>query len=216
MATVAGIAALWLAKHGRDTIIQVCGGEEKIAPTFMQLLRSTATPEPHWPVGQFGGGLVAADKLLGEPLPDGAVTPTLAPTSEENVAINRGGSATFAHLFEATVRADAVGSQPRAADTPVNPYDRLSARLADLLNTSQDKLPVDLGQIGQELAFYLATDPGLHRRFTNTVTPVLTRARGDAGQQAEGTSDFNGRLQDVRERLLAKVSARALAAKLEK
>jgi hypothetical protein len=216
VATVAGIAALWLAKHGRDTIIQACGGEEKIAPTFMQLLRSTAKPEPQWPVGQFGGGLVAADKLLGEPLPDGAATPTLTPTAEENVAINRGGSATFAHLFEGAVRADAVDSQPRAADMPVNPYDRLSSRLADLLNTSRDKLPVDLGQIGQELAFHLATDPVLHRRFTNAITPVPARARKDADQQDEGTSDFTGSLQDVRERLVARGVSRALAGKLEK
>ena len=99
---------------------------------------------------------------------------------------------------------------------PVNPYDRLSSRLADLLNTSRDKLPVDLGEIGQELAFHLATDPILHRRFTNAITPVPARARKDADQQDEGTSDFTGSLQDVRERLLARGVSRALAGKLEK
>lgn len=77
VATVAGIAALWLAKHGRNKIIQACGGEEKIAFTFLQLLRSTATPVPGWPAGQFGGGLVDADKLLDAPLPDGTTTPIM-------------------------------------------------------------------------------------------------------------------------------------------
>ena len=53
----------------------------------------------------------------------------------------------------------------------MNPAERLGDRLAALLNTTRDKLPADLGQIGQELAFYMATDPILHRRFATAIAP---------------------------------------------
>jgi serine protease len=208
VATVAGIAALWLAKHGRDKIIQACGGKEKLPSTFMQLLRATATPVPGWPAGQFGGGLVDADKLLAAPLPDGATVPTLAPTAEEHVAINRGGGTTFAHLFDAAIRADVSGPGMLAADEAANPQDRLSDRLATLLNTTKDKLPTDLGQVGQELAFYLATDPRLYRRFAQAISPPSPAA----AEAAPATPDEN--VEDVREGLLTKGVSPALGAKL--
>jgi thermitase len=221
VATAAGIAALWLAKHGRNTIIDACGGREKIGSAFLQLLRSTAKPEPRWPVGQFGGGLVDADRLLGEPLPDGVMTPPLAPTSEEYVAANRGGPATFGHLFEAAMSEPVAGAQALPANERGNPYDRLSARLAELLNTSREKLPIDLGQVGQELAFHLATDPSLHRQFANVVTPVQAgRATDDVDEREPPTEGSAGRdarsRQDIRERLFARGVSRALAAKLER
>ncbi len=216
VATVAGIAALWLAKHGRDTIVRACGGEEKVASAFLQLLRSTATPQPGWPVGEFGGGLVAADKLLGAPLPDGTVTPALAPTAEENATLNRGGGATFAHLFETAIKADSSGSQPRAFGASGSSYDQLGARLSELLNTSQDKLPVDLGQIGQELAFHLSTDPALYRRFRDAVTAGPVDAGEDTGRRSEDTRDISGNVREVRERLLRRGVSRALAFKLGK
>jgi serine protease len=207
VATVAGIAALWLAKHGRDNIIRACGGREKLPSTFMQLLRATATPVPGWPAGQFGGGLVDADKLLAAPLPDGAIVPTVAPTAEEHVALNRGGSTTFAHLFEPAMRADVSGPGMFAAEVAI-PRDRLSDRLATLLNTTTDKLPTDLGQVGQELAFYLATDPGLYRRFANAVSPPSPAA----AEAAPATPHES--VEDVRERLLTKGVSPALGAKL--
>jgi len=166
VATVAGIAAMWLSKHGRNSIIQACGGKEKIAPTFLQLLRSTATPVPSWPAGELGGGLVNADALLSAPLPNGTTVPTLAPTADEHPAIDRGSSRTFGHLYDS---ADPV-------------LDTLNAGLATVLNTTPDKVPADLGQVGQELAFHLATDPALYRQFEatlRTATPSLDELRSD-------------------------------------
>ncbi|MFD3401573.1 S8 family serine peptidase [Kribbella sp. NPDC058693] len=195
VATVAGIAALWLAKHGRNKIINACGGKERIASTFSQLLRDTATPVPGWPSGQFGGGLVNADKLLSAQLPNGRTVPTLAPTATQHVPLARGGLTTFGHLFEGTVR----GAQPSlaaAADEP-NPLDD---GLAELLGTSADKVPADLGQVGQELAFYLATDPKLYRRFEDAVS---------AGHD-------DGAVNDVRDQLLKSGVSEALEIKLRR
>jgi serine protease len=212
VATVAGIAALWLAKHGRTKVIQATGGKEKVAPTFLQLLRATATPVPGWPAGQFGGGLVDADKLLAAPLPDGTTLPTLAPTADEHAAVGRGGATTFSHLFEDALRAG--GRNPRTVVAgAATPQDRLRDALAVLLNTTADKLPTELGQVGQELAFYLATDPSLHRRVANAVSPPPPHQAAPAPTvAAPPPSDED--LQDVRQRLLASGVSPALGAKL--
>ncbi|MER7246942.1 S8 family serine peptidase [Kribbella sp. NPDC000426] len=195
VAAVAGIAALWLAKHGRNKIINACGGKERIASTFSQLLRDTATPVPSWPSGQFGGGLVDADRLLSAQLPNGRTVPTLAPTASQHVPLARGGLTTFGHLFEDTVR-NARPSLLAAVDEP-SPLD---GGLADLLGTSADKVPADLGQVGQELAFYLATDPRLYRRFENAVS---------AGHDEVA-------IDDVREQLLKNGVSDALEVKLRR
>jgi serine protease len=211
VATVAGIAALWLAKHGRNKIIQACGGKEKLPPTFLQLLRTTARPIPGWPPGQFGGGLVDADRLLAAPLPDGSTVPTLAPTAAEHAAIDRGGATTFAHLFEGATRADLRRAGVAAADEPGDPQDRLDDRLAALLNTTRDKVLADLGQIGQELAFYLATDPILYRRFANAISSPSIPPQPTTGPPRRSPSE---RVEDVRRQLVANGVSPALGAKL--
>jgi serine protease len=204
VATVAGIAALWLSKHGRDTIIQACGGREKIAPTFLQLLRNSATPVPNWPSGQFGGGLVNADALLSAPLPNGTTVPTLAPTADEYTAIDRGGSRTFGHLYDSaisTVRAPAL-----AIREDVTTLDTLNAGLANLLNTTPDKVPADLGQVGQELAFHLATDPTLYHQFEAVL-------RASSADHTVAPS-LDGHADEIRDDLLTKSLSRALKTKL--
>jgi serine protease len=217
VATVAGIAALWLAKHGRNRIIQACGGKEKIASTFMQLLRSTATPMPGWPAGQFGGGLVDTDKLLAAPLPDGTTNPIMLDAPEDHAPVGRGGIATFSHLFDEAMRADLVSRNMLAADEPIDSRARLNTRLSTLLNTTEGKLPADLGQVGQELAFYLASDPVLYRRFAGAVSPQGSRApeAGDASA-LETPAPTNQKIEEVRQRLLEKGVSRALGAKLRK
>lgn len=212
VATVAGIAALWLARHGRGTIIQACGGPEKIAPAFMQVLRTTAAPVPHWPAGQFGGGLVDADALLAAPLPDGDVTPLLAPTAQEYAAVDRGGTATFAHLFESTLAVSRNAASTVGGQLP-HPDETLYERLADLLHTSPDKLPVDVRQIGQELAFHLGTTPSLHRLFADTMRAAVPAADGDVTLDL---TSLQGRVDEVRHFLLGKGVSQALAAKLRK
>jgi hypothetical protein len=195
VATVAGIAALWLAKHGRNKIINACGGQERIAATFSQLLRDTATPVPGWPSGEFGGGLVNADALLSAELPNGRTMPTLAPTATEHVPLGRGGLTTFGHLFEGTVRS----AMPSFAAAPA-PANGLDGRLAELLRTTADKVPADLGQVGQELAFHLATDPELYRRFEEAIS-----------REHDG-----GAVDDVREQLLRRGVSDALGVKLSR
>ena len=208
VATVAGIAALWLSKHGRAAIIQACGGKERIAPTFLQLLRSTATSVPGWPSGQFGGGLVNADALLSAPLPNGTTVPTLAPNADEHVAVDRGGSRTFSHLYDTAMSA-APAEPALAAREDVTTVDTLNAALAAVLNTTADKVPTDLGQIGQELAFHFATDPALYQQFEAVLVAH------SAADRAAAAETLDGKVDQIRDHLLTKSVSGALKTKLQ-
>ena len=74
VALTAGVAALWLAHHGRDAIIDRYG-PAGIQPVFARLLRDTARRPAGWD-DDFGAGIVDADALLSEALP--ADVPPLA------------------------------------------------------------------------------------------------------------------------------------------
>jgi hypothetical protein len=84
-----------------------------------------------------------------------------------------------------------------AAPAPAN---GLVGGLAELLRTTADKVPADLGQVGQELAFHLATDPELYRRFEDAISP----------------KHDDGAVDDVREQLLRRGVSDALGGKLSR
>ena len=66
--------------------------------------------------------------------------------ANEHPEIDRGGLATFAHLFGLNRM-------------------KLVRPLAELLRVNEEELEPMLDAIGQELAFHLATDPILYREF---------------------------------------------------
>ena len=162
VATVAGVAALWLSYHGRDSLVQRYGAE-KIPFIFNQLLRSTAVPKPALGAG-FGRGLVDALALLQAPLPgapggleSASVAP--APNLEAHPPVDNGGIDTFAHLFGGAATEsgfESLGTAPPPAVAPP---------LGRLFEVGPEELPLRLREVGQELAFHLATDPELHLRF---------------------------------------------------
>ena len=69
VALTAGVAAIWVAFHGRAVLTDKYGAEQ-IHHVFWKLLMKTANPEHHLPSGKFGAGIVNAEALLSEPLPD--------------------------------------------------------------------------------------------------------------------------------------------------
>jgi endonuclease G len=76
VALTAGVAALWLAHHGRQKLIERLGPGEKLQDRFVYLLRQTArVPENGWNKNDFGAGIVDALALLkagtGGPVPSG-------------------------------------------------------------------------------------------------------------------------------------------------
>ena len=191
VAITAGAAALWLARHGRQALVDKYG-IEKIPFLFNRMLRETAEPVAAWDVGQFGAGLLNAQKLLAAPLPEAISSPAFE--MEAHVEVDKGGFGTFGHMFEATLlrvplAAEAAGL---SADT------RLRKRLSDLLQVSQAELPQQLGQVGQELAFHLATDRELFDLFEETLSPNLPAMEAHIATQ--------GAADEVRARLSRRAS----------
>jgi subtilisin family serine protease len=70
---VAGAAALWLAKYGRETLIdrysdaRIC-----LQDVFRHLIRATATVPPGWDTRRDGAGILNISALLAAPLPQPA------------------------------------------------------------------------------------------------------------------------------------------------
>jgi hypothetical protein len=73
-ANVAGLAALWLSYHGRDTLLAHLGGRAELLPFLFRLcLQGSADGSAQFirgGKGGFGEGIARADRLLLAPLPD--------------------------------------------------------------------------------------------------------------------------------------------------
>jgi hypothetical protein len=74
VALTAGVAALWLAHHGRPKLIESLGPNERLQDRFVRLLREAArVPGNGWDSSEFGAGIVDAKALLeagiGGPVP---------------------------------------------------------------------------------------------------------------------------------------------------
>jgi thermitase len=162
VATVAGVAALWLSYHGPEKLAQRFGAE-KIPFVFNRVLRTTCVAQPAWGKG-FGYGLVDADAVLAAPLTEGgggfeSLSVNPAPNLGVHPPIDNGGVDTFAHLFGGAATESGFESLDAGRDPGV------AEALAQLLDTGEQELPERLRQVGQEVAFHLATDPSLYRQF---------------------------------------------------
>ena len=77
-AYVAGVAALWLAHHGRDALIAQYGAVTKLQYLFEDCVKQTAAVPPGWDTGTCGAGIIIAHLVLqcGLPAVDQAPPPT--------------------------------------------------------------------------------------------------------------------------------------------
>jgi hypothetical protein len=65
VALTAGVAALWLAHHGRDTVLAAAHARgETLQRMFLRLVTATARRPAGWDASQFGAGVVDAHALL--------------------------------------------------------------------------------------------------------------------------------------------------------
>jgi len=87
VALTAGVAALWLAHHGRDRVRAEANRRGVTVQTlFKTALQATARQPALWDADDFGRGIVDADQLLGLPLnliP--AAAPEAAPREDEHI-----------------------------------------------------------------------------------------------------------------------------------
>jgi Subtilase family len=141
VATLAGVAALWLAHHGRDRIIEQVG-RPNVQRTFRQLLVGPGCRVPDGWDDRFGAGIVDASALLSAPLPTTTELALPPPPSS----------------FDAVARLGGVLAE----------FDRDQVRIAvaDLLGLPADQVDRLQGTAVSELVYRIGADDTLRSRIT--------------------------------------------------
>jgi serine protease len=134
VALTAGVAALWLAHHGRDTIVREAHARgETVHALFVRLLRATARRPDGWDGSDLGAGVVDARGLLAADLDLGrgaATAVTAALTADPREVAGRSVRSLVAETVSAA-----------AADEPAFDWDRHGAELAAVLLDRQLGVP---------------------------------------------------------------------------
>ncbi len=148
VASAAGVAALWLAHHGRDFLLDRYADEFNLTTVFRHVLTAAADPLPPELDGRFGAGIVNAERTLLEPLP------TLAQLR-----------ASSAPILEAAFAAP-VAAAGGGFERVVEAFDGMSpvevrANLSRSLEVDDRGLDETLDGLGDELTFHLLTNPSL-------------------------------------------------------
>lgn len=163
VASVAGVAALWLAHYGRDYLLNRYRGEFTLTQVFRRVLAVACDPFRSLGVFQFGAGIVNARRVLETPLPTLAAlramaTSDMAPMMAEPAPP---GTRDVEHLV--------------AAFAPM-PAANVRANLAAIVNTPPEQLEDQLQGVGDELLFHILTTPSLRTDFapSQQTSPVET------------------------------------------
>ncbi len=153
VATLAGVAALWLAYHGRETLLARYGDAFTLTDLFRYVLARSSDDFAVDVGGRYGVGIVNARRALSTPLPS------------------------MDELY------GAVSALPLAAPAPTTPVseiaalfpeiseDRLRHWLAHQLGVPPADLDDRIAGYEEEIIFQLVTDPGLRDQL---IAPVPT------------------------------------------
>ncbi len=177
-ATMAGVCALWLARHGRDSLIQRYG-RHNLAAVFKELLITHGVRKPEsidWASGDFGAGLVDANALLSAPLP--ATAPA-------------GNIVSFAAAPPTDRPSGVVGEIARLL--PSVAPDRLRTRLRKVLDASEAEFPGLLREHGEELVLLAAFDPATRRALGETKTQAVAFAASAVSKRKATPTDALGK-----------------------
>src|SRR3954469_5706806 len=126
VALTAGVAAVWLAHHGRDNLLRDAHARgETVQAMFVRILRASARRPAGWDDSDLGAGIVDARGLLAADLELGLGVPTAV------TAAVTGDPREVARRSVRSLVAETVG--PAAADDPAFDWDRHGAELAAAL-----------------------------------------------------------------------------------
>lgn len=151
-ATTAGVAALWLAHHGRDRLLERYEGIP-LNEVFRKVLQDSCDPPPSDHNNNFGRGIVNARRLLEAPLP--AAADLRAELGLDQVS--------FALVEQADGDEEGVVA---ALDSLPEPNVRQN--LAAMLQTPESELDENLAGVEDELLFHILTNPQLRYQFVTT------------------------------------------------
>jgi len=174
-ATVAGIAALWLAYHGRDYLLHRYHGEFTLTNVFRYIL-GVSSDSFAVAANGYGVGIVNARRVLTTPLP--AITDLQA------------AAPLFAAAPSLHSPVDTI-----AAVFPQVPRDVLRMRLARLLQIPEAELDTRLVGVEDEVLFQVATNPAVRDQLSAPapsaeaygIAPASTPAPGGAATLAPAT-----------------------------
>ncbi|HEX7150200.1 MAG TPA: S8 family serine peptidase [Thermoanaerobaculia bacterium] len=161
-AIVAGIAALWLARHERQRLIERYGAPN-IAAVFKEIVMKHGVDKPPgWDTKRMGAGIINAKKVLEAPLP--ATVPARGVTS----------------VRTATAPPVQTDFDDIAHYFPDVPRERVRANLVDLLGTTDAALDAELARLGEELKLHAAINPQMRARRSGAPAEAVDRGGGVA------------------------------------
>ncbi|MGQ0732308.1 MAG: S8 family peptidase [Acidobacteriota bacterium] len=146
VAATAGVAALWLAHHGRSALVRRYGAAT-LPKAFKALLQATARTPAGWDPRAHGAGIVDAGRLLE------AALPTLSAARSTSGARQTPGAAMDSLTLLAHALTPASRSEVRRA-------------VATVLGVSTRGLAATLGNVGDEIVFLTVSDAVLRARLT--------------------------------------------------
>lgn len=181
-ANLGGVAALWLAHHGRDHLLATYQDHGvPLQDVFVRLLRETArTPDSwtQWEQDVYGGGIVDARALLEAPLPDAAsFTPPAAwqPMSDEALLV---------HLGAAFLSDEA----PHTVLTAAESTEAAHGMLAAALGADPDDIGPLAGEFGGELIRHLYDQLAARSETETTRASLLPGTSGIPDTPASAAS----------------------------
>lgn len=165
VALTAGVAALWLAHHGRANLIGAARARgETLQVMFRRLVGATARRPAGWDTGDMGAGIVDARALLGADLGLRGVRAAMQAPSDPRDAVAR----TVKSLVAETLGPEAAGQDP-------DWYRHGPEIAALLLRQRLDTPPPDTGLLPRTSLRAPGVSPELARAITN---PLLRAGLG--------------------------------------
>ena len=190
VASVAGVAALWLSRWGREYIMDTCGvsdsnGEITLTDVFRAILaKADGYPPPPDHDGGFGVGIINARAVLETALPTPQEMRDFLAGEAQPEAIE-GDAGGVGSVLGALAMADNEGNR---------------AAIAGALGTGKDELRDVVDGVGEEVAFHILTSPALRNRLTQ---PGKEKEASATPESLGGTLDLGKLSTRLRQRLAA-------------
>jgi hypothetical protein len=156
VATTAAVCALWMGFWGRQNLIDQYT-KPRLASVFKELAMKTARDPGGWETDKYGAGILDAEALLKEDLPDTPVAARMA------------------------IRASAAPRPLNVLDDVAEHFPDLSrakvrSGVTKLLDTTEAELPKVLAKFGDELLFHVVTDPAVRARIRSPLPKAAKKA----------------------------------------
>lgn len=172
VATLAGVAALWLAHHGRKALLERYEGIYTLTDVFRYVL-DRSSDEFAEPVGdRYGVGIVNARRALTTPLPSVTEMRAAAPAAPRAAAAPAPSSpvAAIATLF------------PDISEDQLRPW------LAQTLNVQADELDARVAGFEEEIIFQIMTNPALRDQLVAAAPSPRGAAAAPQAAPAQDTA----------------------------